>query len=91
MNNESIYAEFEKIALDLIARGHKHFSSDGVCHILRYFTSVHGTDPTFKLNNNETAKLAREFIQKHPEHKNFFQLRRSKVDFTFEGDQRVFA
>lgn len=88
---EAVYAEFEKIALDLIRRGRKHYSSDGILHVVRFNRAIAGTDADgFKVNNNLSAPFARRFIAEHPEHELFFELRRSKLDTeikTTEGEE----
>ena len=93
--NSELYHKFEEISIDLFRRGFKHYSADGVAHVIRWQTSIHGDDPHFKLNNNDVAELARRFVADHPEAQGFFQLRASKLDkpkFNFDNSgQGAFA
>lgn len=89
--NDALYQEFERVTMNLISRGFKHFSADGVGHILRYETGFRES-VMLKINNNSIALLARKFMEDHPEHGAFFQLRKSKHDIKlapvhFEIDQ----
>lgn len=75
----ALYLEFERISFNLISKGFKRFSADGVGHILRYETGFRESS-IFKINNNSIAQLSRQFISDHPEHSKFFQTRKSKYD-----------
>jgi len=91
LSKEIIYQKFEEISLDLFRRGFKHYSADGVAHVIRWQTSVRGDDPIFKINNNDVAELARRFIADHPEAQGFFKLRASKLDnlkIKFDSDNQ---
>lgn len=78
--NEELYSEFSRIALELIGEGRTHWSADNILHHIRYKTRVHGDDGQFRVNNNLSSEFARRFMEDHPEHGSFFQLRRSKHD-----------
>lgn len=78
---EVVYAEFERIALDLIRRGRTHYSSDGILHVCRYHRIIAGeVGDDYRVNNSWSAEFARRFIAEHQEHSQFFELRRSKLD-----------
>jgi hypothetical protein len=92
--NNALYDKFESISLDLIGLGFKHYSADGILHIIRWQTATRGDDPMFKINNNCAAELARLFMMNHPEYDGFFSKRKSKLDapkYQYDGDQRIFA
>jgi len=76
-----VWAHFERVALDLIRRGRKHYSSDAICHVVRWHieTSSQGVCD-FKVNDHFTAFYSRKFGQAHPEHAGFFERRRSVAD-----------
>ncbi len=79
--NPHIYALFEAMALRLIQRGWKRYSSDAILHAVRWETMHHLADGTlFKINNDWSAFYARKFIQAHPVHGGFFELRVSQAD-----------
>lgn len=80
LHHPEVWAEFKRVAFVLINRGHKHYSADGVMHVVRFATSagVAGADgkgEPFKINNNFVALYARRFVRLHPEHADFFQQR----------------
>lgn len=70
-----VEALFERFALELIGRGFKHYSSDAILHRIRWHYHVEQGDRDFKCNDHWTSHLARWFIARHPEHKEFFELR----------------
>jgi len=73
--NPHVWKQFERMALDLINAGVKHFGAKAIWENLRFHFITTTSDPEYKLNNNYTADYARKFIKKHPEHKNFFETR----------------
>ena len=77
--NPQVYEEFDRIARTLIGRGWKHYSSDGIGHIIRWERriSIEGTHQ-FKMNNNHMAFYARMWLEDNPEHGGFFRLRVQK-------------
>jgi hypothetical protein len=66
---------FERLTYQLINMGRKHYSSDAILHRIRWHFDVEKGDEDFKCNNNWTAELARWFMDIHPEHDGFFELR----------------
>lgn len=77
--NPHVFALFERFALEAIAAGAR-LGSKAIVERMRWETAVVTRGDTFKLNNNWTAALAREFVERHPEHDGFFELRRSGMD-----------
>ena len=79
--NPSVYETFKNFTLRAIAKGFKHCSADFIFHVIRWETgqSDERQEP-FKVNNNYTSLYARMFINEHPQHKEFFRLRKSKYD-----------
>lgn len=68
-----VWREFEKITLDLIARGKKAGAID-IMGRIRWECEIEG-GKDYKCNNNYAPYIARVFILKYPEHKNYFELR----------------
>lgn len=68
---------FEKLAFDIIEKGFDHYSSDAILHRIRWHYAIERGIRDFKCNNNWTSKLARWFVNKHPQHAKFFELRTS--------------
>lgn len=72
-----VFERFRQIAFDLISNGHKHYSSDGILHVVRFELNRQIKDPgsQYKINNNWTPYYARYFIWMYPEYENFFETR----------------
>lgn len=71
----TIWKEFERKTLVLIAKGIPHYGAKAIAETIRYDRTIEKCCE-FKMNNNFPAYLARLFILKHPQHKNFFEFRR---------------
>ena len=75
-----IWEHFERIALDLIRRGVKHYGSKAIFEIIRYHRTLDsGRNDFFRVNNNFTSRYARKFQSKHPQHADFFETRKAKA------------
>ena len=75
--NPRIWELFERFTERAIARGFKNLSADMVVHRIRwevYVETVSADD--YKINNNHVAYYARKWLEKHPEHAKFFELRK---------------
>lgn len=57
--NRDVARAFFQISDELRRAGHKHYSARGVTEVIRWKTAVSENSPTFKINNNHSAKLAR--------------------------------
>jgi hypothetical protein len=81
--NPEIWKEFEKIALNLITKyNRKRYSAYAIMEIIRYHTVISGAsgDDEFKVNNDYRSWYARKFVNVHPEHKGFFELRSKQAE-----------
>jgi len=78
--NPQVWYEFERIALQVAGRGHKHYGAKAIFEVIRFRRAIETTDADFKLNNNLTPYYARKFMERHPEYDGFFEIRRSKED-----------
>ncbi|MCA1458051.1 hypothetical protein I6F35_33500 [Bradyrhizobium sp. BRP22] len=65
---------FERLALQLWAKGRRRFSADAILHRIRWEFTVE-RDGEWKCNNNHTSVLARWFIANHPDKADFFETR----------------
>lgn len=70
---------FERLALQLWERGRRRFSADAILHRIRWEFTVE-RDGEWKCNNNHTAVLARWFITKHPDKREFFETRERRKE-----------
>jgi len=66
---------FISTALSMRRRGYKHYSADGIGHILRWQSAVREEGP-FKINNNNISTLARRAMERCPELSGFFRTRK---------------
>ncbi len=66
---------FERLALEVAARGFTHYSSDAILHRIRWHMQIDRGYREFKCNDHWTAPLARWFIERHPDMEGFFELR----------------
>jgi len=85
-DNPRVYELFKKFTFQAIQAGHKSFSSDAICHRIRWETSVvtleEGVNPDtgekLKINNNHVAYYGRKFMRDYPEYDGFFRTRDTK-------------
>lgn len=66
---------FEKLALDLHAKGFDYYSARDITARMRWHHQVEGGNREFRINNVWSPALARWFMAKHPEVPNFFETR----------------
>jgi hypothetical protein len=66
---------FERLANHLVETGWNHYSADAILHRVRWHFQVEKGDREFKCNNNWTSHLARWWMDRHPEHSEFFETR----------------
>lgn len=78
--NPQVYVLFRHFTMQVIARGHKHYSADAVVHRIRWETSVKMQGEIHKINNNYVAFYSRLFERDHPQHAGFFRKRASQFD-----------
>lgn len=75
--NPDVWNEFEKITLELLSKGRKHYGAKAIMEVIR-FNRVISSGPDFKINNNFTAYYVRIFEAKYKIHKGFFETRELK-------------
>lgn len=78
--NPHVYREFERLALKMAATGRKYYSARTIIHVMRWNTNLKEKDSEWKVTNNISPFLARKFMREHPELKDFFATRKSKLD-----------
>jgi len=72
-----VYRKFCSLAFKLLERGHQHYSSDAILHVIRFETDLGWGRDGLKINNNHSPYYARLFAKDHPAHKEFFRFRRA--------------
>ena len=73
-----IWQNFEKITLNLVRHGSKHYGSRAIFEIIRYHRFIEKGDD-YKVNNNYTKNYALKFMREYPQHDGFFETREQKV------------
>lgn len=79
-DNPKVWELFQRFTFELINKGRKRYSSDGVLHRIRWETALTTDDQTYKLNNNWSPYYARKFHKTYPQHAGFFATRPSRAD-----------
>ncbi len=75
-SNPKIWALFEKYAMDLARRGFQHYGAKAVVERMRWHLNIElPVGEEFVMNNNYTSRLARRFVELHPEHGSLFRMR----------------
>jgi hypothetical protein len=76
-NNPEVWEHFVDLAKQRICEGYRRYSSDAICHHIRWTKSFVGYDGLsgFKLCDHHTQFYARKFIAQFPEHRGFFLLK----------------
>ena len=95
VTNWHIYEEFCALARRAIDYGVGQWSSDAICHVLRWETAIRERgllQSIVKINNNATAGLARLAMAREPDLTGFFKTRTPpahdlavKLDGSFYG------
>jgi hypothetical protein len=73
-DNPQVYAEFRRIARELLGRGVTHYGAKAIMEIVRYRTVISGNDG-FKCNNNFTSRFARKLASEDERFADFFEFR----------------
>lgn len=76
-----VYAEFKKIAYQLLALGVRHYGAGAIFEVMRFNRTVSGRDigEPFKLNNVYRSRYARLLIDEDPTFAGFFETRALKT------------
>lgn len=79
--NPHIYARFDQIARFLIRKGFERASAYFVFERMRWETAIRAKDlAAYKLNNNFRPDYARLWLERNPDHPDFFELRERSVE-----------
>lgn len=75
--NPEVYREFCNIAAELIRRGIRRYSAYAVMHVVRWHR-IQATKGAggWKINDHFVPHYARLWLERHPQHAGFFELRR---------------
>jgi hypothetical protein len=74
--NKIVYQLFYTFTMQVIERGYDYYSSDAICHRIRWQTNIETkSEDGFKINDHYTAYYSRLFMWLHPEHGGFFRTK----------------
>jgi hypothetical protein len=74
--NRHIFRAFVQLALDTKRAGVERWSSDAICHVLRWQTAIRERGQNaLKINDHATSGLARLTMARTPELRGFFETR----------------
>ncbi len=80
-DNPHVYELFKRFTFQTIRAGRTYYSSDAICHRIRWHTNVETRAyDEFKINDHYTAFYARMFMRECPQHDGFFRTRASMAD-----------
>ena len=77
--NPKVWEKFETLTFRLINKGIEHYGAKAIWECIRFKHALRTKGGEFKLNNNFTAFYARKFIDKYPQYKGFFELRKRRA------------
>ena len=77
-----VVLKFEELAFDVANRGYAKYSARTILHRIRWHYAIERGDREFKCNDHWSPPLARWFMQRHPKHADFFELRVSQYERT---------
>lgn len=72
---EDVRRQFELVTLEVIESGRRRYSAKAIMERIRWHREIEKGEREFRVNNNWTAKLARWFMRRHPDHEGFFECR----------------
>ena len=78
LSNPNVWALYVKFTREMSERGFSNYSAKAIFERIRWETDTVGEDgkSTFKVNNNHQPYYARWYMDRFPEHKGFFRIRR---------------
>ena len=77
--NPKVWRAFKRFTFQAINAGLKRLSAEVIVNQIRWNTTMREKGE-FKINNSYKPFLARKFMNEFPEHKGFFELRKSVAD-----------
>jgi len=83
-DNPQVLVVLERFTWEAFAHGHTHIGIDFVHARARWYTSIETTGDDFKLSNNFRPYYARLIMQRHPELRGVFRLRKAAADKELE-------
>ncbi len=77
-DHPEIWHQFRAITFDLINRV-KHYKAEAIFEIIKYNRIVKHNEFEFNVDGKLTAYYAEKFINRYPQHKGFFELKRQTI------------
>lgn len=81
-DNPGVYQEMVRLARQLKAKGHTHYSCDSLAHVIRFHRKlVDKPDSSgFEINNDYIAIYSRLIMDREEDLKGFFETRKRKSE-----------
>ena len=78
LSNPNVWALYVRFTREMSERGFSNYSANAIFERIRWETDTVGEDgkSTFKVNNNHRPYYARWYMNRFPEHKGFFRIRK---------------
>lgn len=76
--NLHVYEAFEREALRIAQRGHRHYSARTIVEVLRHHSALADGSVSFKINDHFTPGYARLFALINPGCAHLFEFRKTK-------------
>jgi hypothetical protein len=77
---ENVVWLFEELALQIASKGWPRYSARAILHRIRWHYHIEKGNREFKCNNNWTPRMARWFMERHPQLGEFFETREQRDD-----------
>lgn len=85
-DNPRIYELFERYALKAAA-ARPYYSAKAIFHRVRWYSQIEEKNSDFKMDDGWISHYARLFMEKHPEHDGFFQIRTRRNSYHNEATE----
>jgi len=77
---------FDSLALGLARNGFKRYSARALLHVIRWHYHVAKGEREFKCNDMWTPLMARNWLRRHPQYPDFFELRERRRKMVEDDD-----
>jgi hypothetical protein len=73
--NPGVYEEFKRLAFEMKGNGRTRYSAETIINVIRWHRDLHTRGDVFEINNDFKSIYVRLLIHRHPEFRDFFELR----------------
>lgn len=76
--NPQVFEKLEELTLQAYSHGRKKIGIKMIFEVLRWNSMMSTSGDTYKLNNSYFSRYVRILIDKHPEYRDLFEMRKIK-------------